>query len=80
MVRVGQNVAQLDEARREKARRGAIGRVTRIKEVYRAGYLGGVWGIFGPTGFVGCSGWSEEQCDWRARAFNVAIAAIESVG
>lgn len=46
---------------------------------YRARYLGGIWGIVGPKGFVGCSGWTYAEVAGRVRTMNAVIDALDAV-
>jgi hypothetical protein len=59
---------------KEAANRGGCG----VPPLYRAGYLGGLWGIIGPKGFVACSGWTYAEVAGRARLMNGVLAAIEA--
>lgn len=59
---------------KEVANRGDRG----VAPLYRAGYLGGLWGIIGPRGFVACSGWSYAEVAARARQMSGVVAAIEA--
>lgn len=77
MVSIGQNVTRVGSDGGDNEARGVVGRVTPIAQVYRAGCLGGLWGVIGPKGFVGCTGWTYAECAGRARAMNVALAGLE---